>query len=218
MSAARERILGRIRRSLGRSEPLAGDALAAVESRLAEPPRGVLPAFQEPLDQRFCDRMEAVAGTVARVTSLAEVPGAVAAHLERNGLPPQALVCPDPLFEGLDWPEGVEVERRRTGGGDPVSVTAAFAGVAETGSLVLLSAQSPTTLNFLPEDHVVVLPESRLLRHLEDAWLRLRESYGDPPRTVNFITGPSKTADVEQTIQVGAHGPRRLHVILVAGA
>lgn len=217
MSAARERILGRIRRSLGRDGPLAGDALAAVESRLDSPPRGVLPAFQEPLDRRFCDRMETVAGTVARVGDLEEVPAAVAAHLERHDLPCRALVWPDPLFDGLDWPDGMVVERRRTSGEDPVSVTAAFAGVAETGSLVLLSADSPTTLNFLPEDHVVVLPESRLLTHLEDVWARLRETHGGPPRTVNFITGPSKTADVEQTIQVGAHGPRRLHVILVSG-
>ena len=51
----------------------------------------------------------------------------------------------------------------------------------------------------------------------EDAWDRLRAAEGEGrlPRTVNFITGPSRTGDIEQTIQMGAHGPRRLHVILV---
>ena len=99
---------------------------------------------------------------------------------------------------------------------DHVTVTRAFAGVAETGSLVLLSSpQSPTSLNFLPDVHVVVLARERIVRHLEDAWALLRSEVPAMPRTVNFITGPSRTADIEQTIQLGAHGPRGLHVILV---
>jgi L-lactate dehydrogenase complex protein LldG len=109
------------------------------------------------------------------------------------------------------------VERRAAAGGDRLTVTSAYAGVAETGSLVLLSsAQSPTTLNFLPDDHVIVVRESQIVKHIEDVWARMRSDKRAMPRTVNFITGPSKTADVEQTIQEGAHGPRRLHVILVA--
>jgi L-lactate utilization protein LutC len=83
--------------------------------------------------------------------------------------------------------------------------------------LVLLSGSFwPTTFDFLPDDHVVVLERERILTHIEDVWALLRARGEGVPRTINFITGPSRTADVEQTIQLGAHGPRRLHVILVA--
>jgi len=61
----------------------------------------------------------------------------------------------------------------------------------------------------------VVLMRCGLVKHIEDVWARLRECCSDWPRTVNIITGPSRTADIEQTIQLGAHGPRRLHVLLV---
>ena len=104
---------------------------------------------------------------------------------------------------------------------DEVAVTRAFAGVAETGSLMLLSGpEGPTTLNFLPENNVVVLDAAAVVGFYEDAWERVRARYGagTMPRTVNFITGPSRTADIEQTIQLGAHGPRRLHIVLVENA
>ncbi len=55
----------------------------------------------------------------------------------------------------------------------------------------------------------------QIVRHLEDLWAQLRARLDGMPRAVSLITGPSKTADVEQTMQYGAHGPRRLHVILV---
>jgi L-lactate dehydrogenase complex protein LldG len=72
----------------------------------------------------------------------------------------------------------------------------------------------PTTLNFLPDTHIVVLRASRVVGPYEDGWARLREA-GAMPRAVNFVSGPSRTADIEQTIQLGAHGPRRLHIVLV---
>ena len=95
-------------------------------------------------------------------------------------------------------------------------MTGAFAGIAETGSVMLLSGPgSPTTLNFLPEDHIVVLRESRIVPHLEDAWAMLRAERESMPRTVNLICGPSKTGDIELVILEGAHGPRRLRVVVV---
>jgi len=78
----------------------------------------------------------------------------------------------------------------------------------------LSGPESPTTLNFLPDDFLCLLPESRIVPRLEDAWALLRAERGSMPRATNIITGPSRTADVEQTIQLGAHGPRRLHVLL----
>jgi len=123
------------------------------------------------------------------------------------------------LVDEMVWPEGMVVECRAARGSDHLSITGAFCAVAETGTVVLLSSpESPTSLNFLPDDHVVLLGRSQLLSHLEDVWQKIRQDVGDMPRTVNLITGPSKTADVEQTIQLGAHGPRRFAVILVEQA
>ena len=141
----------------------------------------------------------------------------VARILQRFDLGDSLVVAPDPTLEGIPWSNRLSVERRAAAGGDRLSVTGAYAAVAETGRLVLLSSpESPTTLNFLPEDHVTVVRESQIVSHIEDVWVRMRSDKRAMPRTVNFITGPSKTADVEQTIQEGAHGPRRLHVILLA--
>jgi L-lactate dehydrogenase complex protein LldG len=95
-------------------------------------------------------------------------------------------------------------------------LTEAFVGIAETGSLVLLSSVgSPTSLNFLPDNYLCVLRRDHIVRHIEDVWDRIRQQTDQLPRAINFVTGPSRTADVEQTIQLGAHGPRRLHVILL---
>jgi L-lactate dehydrogenase complex protein LldG len=99
-----------------------------------------------------------------------------------------------------------------------VGLSWALAGVAETGSLLLASGpHTPTALNFLVDDFLCVLPIDRLVPHLEDAWQLVRGELGVLPRALNLITGPSRTADVEQTIQLGAHGPRRLHLLLLEG-
>ena len=61
--------------------------------------------------------------------------------------------------------------------------------------MLLSGPDSPTTLNFLPEDHGVVLHESRIVAHPGDAWALLRKERGSMPRTANLICGPSKTGD-----------------------
>ena len=97
----------------------------------------------------------------------------------------------------------------------------AFGAAAESGTLMLVSgADNPTTLNFLPDTHIVVIDAKDVAGDYETLWRRLREKFGDGvmPRTVNFITGPSRSADIEQTLILGAHGPRRLHVMVVGKA
>ena len=213
---ARAAILGGIRASLRRAGELPASVRAGLQARLARPPRNIVPAVEGDLVERFVARLSAVSGMVTRVQSLREVPAVVEAHLQRFSLPGELVVAPDPALADIVWPNTLGVRHGRSEGSDLVSFTGAFAGVAETGSLVLLSgAHSPTTLNFLPDDHLVLLPAQRIVRHLEDAFDRLRDEHGEMPRTLNFITGPSKTADVEQVIQEGAHGPRRLHVLLL---
>ena len=116
----------------------------------------------------------------------------------------------------LPWPEGFEVRSGATRQDDPVSVTACLAAVAETGSLVLVSGPAtPTTLNFTPDDMIAVLHRRDVVAHQEEVWQRLRRERSAWPRTVNFVSGPSRTADIEQVVQLGVHGPRRVHIILV---
>ena len=99
-----------------------------------------------------------------------------------------------------------------------VVVTSVICAIAETGSLMLISGPAhPTRAAFLPRVHVAVVPEERIVPGLDDAWVRLRMATpgGTMPRAVNWITGPSRTADIEQTLVEGAHGPAWLHVLVV---
>jgi L-lactate dehydrogenase complex protein LldG len=220
--SARSQILDGIRRSLHRGE-LAGDARATVDQRLAAPPRGPSVArAQLPQPEKvalFCQWAEANNATVARV-SAPDVPAEVTGYLARNNLPASAAMAPSPQLDGYDWASQkmLSLRRGRAEASDHVSITGAFAGIAETGTLVMASGPDhPVTLNLLPDTHIVVLREADIVGGYEDVWIRLRQHYGKDgmPRTVNTITGPSRTADIEQTIELGAHGPRRLHILIV---
>ena len=222
MSAARDEVLGTIRRSLKRTDE--AGARAAVEARLSALGRGTVPARAELPHGGQVDLFEAMASeqaaTVARVRRAADIPGAVADYLKAGNMPPKVRMAPDPDLQALPWDTQplLDVEVGRAQAHDQVSLTGAFAGIAETGTLMLASGpHGPTTLNFLPETHIVVLNARQIVGPYEDAWDRMRAAHGKGvlPRTVNLITGPSRTADIEQTILLGAHGPRRLHIILV---
>jgi L-lactate utilization protein LutC len=133
-----------------------------------------------------------------------------------HNLASRLAAAPHSLLAGLVWPDPLKVSHGRAQGDDLAGLSVAYCGIAETGSLVMLSGPgSPTTLNFLPDDFICVLDVKRIVPRMEDAWALMREEHLSTPRSVNIITGPSRTADVEQTIQLGAHGPRRLHVVLL---
>ncbi len=212
MSDGRDHILGGIRKALKRG-PLDAAAAHALRARLGDPQRNLLPARATVLDDAaridlFVAMAEEVQTTVDRVASLADVP-----------LPAELVIAPDPALDAIPWGERplLRLRRGKAAPGDHVSVTPAFAAIAETGTLMLTSGpETPTTLNFLPDTHIVVLRADQVLPHYEEGWSRLR-ARGPMPRTVNFITGPSRTGDIEQRIQLGAHGPRRLHIVLVDG-
>lgn len=218
----RDAILGAVRRSLRRAPGDGGPE--RVDARMKAAARGPIPARGQ-LDHGaqvdlFQAMAEELAATVTRVGGMDEVPQAIAAYLSQQNLPQRVRAAPDPALDALPWETAplLSVERGRAVGTDEVSLTGAFAAVAETGTLMLHSgAAHPTTLNFLPDTHVVVLQASQVVGPYEDAWDRIRAKFGDGalPRTVNLITGPSRTADIEQTIQLGAHGPRRLHIVIV---
>ena len=225
MSDARTRVLGAIRRSLKREMP-PPQQRAEIDARLATPPTGPIPARGQlaPAARRdlFVTMAKEAACTVARVADRAAVPAAIAEYLARENLPAKLRVAPDAAVADLPWSSRplLEISTGRSDGSDEVSLTPALAGIAETGTLMLTSGpERPTTLNFLPETHIVLLTADQIVGGMEEAWARLRERYGRGvmPRTVNLITGPSRSADIEQTLQMGAHGPRRLHIILVDG-
>lgn len=217
MTSARDEILTRIRRSLRRTGPLDDSIAEALETRLARHEAHVQPAVEDAdLVARFAEKLGATGATVERVPGTQAVPAALSAYLEKHAIPPKVVMATDEYLGKITWPGDLGIDHRAAAGDDRASLTSALAAVAESGTLVLPGGPDhPTTLNFLPDDHIVVLPASKLVRHLEDLWTTLREARPDMPRTVNLVTGPSKTADVEQTLQQGAHGPRRLHVIVV---
>lgn len=228
MSDARAQILAGIRKSLKR-EILPPERAAALETRLAARPRGPVPARAQGLDRAglldlFERQAKAVACSVDRVATLDQVPAALAGYLKGQNLPAEIEMSPDPTLDLVPWSATpmLRIARGRPSGAEGVGVTSAFAAVAETATLMIASGpDSPATMNFLPDTHVVVLPASRVVGPLEDAWDRLRATRDGPlaassmPRTINLVTGPSRTGDIEQKIEMGAHGPRRLHLIVV---
>jgi L-lactate dehydrogenase complex protein LldG len=224
--SARDAILASIRRSLGVTGNEA-PRRKEVADRIASHPRGVIPARGQGSPQKqldlFAKMVELAAGSIVRVDDLAGVPAEVAAFLRRHNLPMAARRGADPLLAALPWDRAgtLDVSTAASDSNALSSVSHAFAGVAETGTLVLTSgADNPTSLNFLPDNHIVVIDAKDVTGDYETAWQRLRGKFGAAvmPRAVNLITGPSRSADIEQTLILGAHGPRRLHVILVGAA
>ena len=221
MSETREQILAGIRRSLKRGRL---DAARETELRehVAAHRRNLVPARAAALDDPrrvdlFVGMAEEVQATVARLKSPAAVPEAVARYLAAENLPADLVLAPDPSLDDILWDARplLRIRHGRAEAGDTVSLTRCFAAIAETGTLMLISgAETPTTLNFLPDTHIVLVYSNQVVATYEDGWDRLRTDAG-MPRAINFITGPSRTGDIEQRIELGAHGPRRLHIILV---
>jgi len=221
MSEARQDILLGIRRSLKRGR-LGMVREAELREQIALHRRNLVPARAAALGDRgrgdlFVAMAEEVQATVTRVSSPGAVPEEVARYLVAENLPAELVLAPDPSLDDLPWDERplLRIRRGRAEAGDAVSLTPCFAAIAETGTLMLISgAATPTTLNFLPDTHIVLVHADQVVAAYEDGWDRLR-SAGAMPRAVNFITGPSRTGDIEQRIELGAHGPRRLHIILI---
>jgi L-lactate dehydrogenase complex protein LldG len=215
-------ILGNIRRGLKRGEASMSQR-AAVMARIDAQADNLIPRrAQLPHTEQvalFKTMARDAAAELIELASIDQAPAAISDWLTQHRI--RELVCAsDPALQALDWsPLGSVARTERVArAGDLASLTGSFAGIAETGTLMLHSgAQSPTTLNFLPDNHLVILHESRILGVYEEAWKALRAATaGAMPRTVNLITGPSRSADIEQKLQMGAHGPRTLVILLVS--
>lgn len=221
--SGRQAVLAAVRRALGRESATAAER-EAVAQRLANPSRNLIPARGrqegEPLVAQFIAEAERVNAVVRRVDTWENIPTTVASFLRDANLALRLKLSPDPLIAAIPWAREsmLSFSTGDATADDVVGVASAYAGVGETGTLILLSAPGrPVSLNFLPEVHVVVLPTAWIVGTYEDAWesIRAGESPEVMPRVVNWITGPSRTADIEQTLLLGAHGPKQLLIVLV---
>jgi L-lactate dehydrogenase complex protein LldG len=209
---AREKILGKIRNA--QMNATAGARTETVTSHLALHPRGPLPPLPDNLIARFKERAIKLSSDVLETNDKMEVPALLANYLSERKLPVSGVCWPS--LAGLRWSVvGLDMQSRPAKNHDLVGVTGAFCAIAETGTLMMLSGvDTPATTSLLPETHVAVLDPSRIVATMEDAWDLMRMEHKQPPRAVNFISGPSRTADIEQTVTLGAHGPYRVLLIL----
>ncbi len=213
--SARDNILARVRRGLGLSGDIAGLERPAVQEYIRQNPRGPRPTYHwSDHVVRFQERSEKLGTSVDRVASLSEVPEAVARYLKEKALPQEGVVWHG--LHALEWERaGLMLAARGAHADDLVGVTGAFCAIAETGTLMLLSGvDSPAAISLLPETHIAILDVQRIVSGMEEALALMKSERGTPPRAVNFVSGPSRTADIEQTIVIGAHGPYRVHVVL----
>lgn len=213
-SRARQAIFERIRQAKRNSGGTADMAL----DYLARHPAGPQPRLGPDLQMHFLQQALRMADTVGQLASLDQVPVTVSRYLETHGLQKSAVAWK--TLTGLAWQQaGIEVQFRPPHQHDLVGITGCFCAIAETGSLLLLSGSDTwASTGLLPETHIAIVPGSRIVPTMEDAFALVRAERGELPRAANFISGPSRTGDIEQTIVVGAHGPYRVHVIVVQDA
>ena len=221
--SARASVLASIRRSLG----VTGDEAPrrkVVADRLRDHPPGVIPARGQLLPvariELFIAMAEAASATTEKLDAAADVPEAVGVFLRAHNLPMAIRRGEDPRLAAMPWQreQTLEVTTGASMGDDLVAISHAFGAAAESGTVMLVSGrENPTTLNFLPDTHLVVVDAKDVAGDYETLWQRLRAQFGPGmlARNVNLITGPSRSADIEQTLILGAHGPRRLHVMVV---
>lgn len=214
---ARAAILAQIRARQGRPAALHDSEAQDAEVDIGRHVRGPQPALGDRADRiaRFTAQAQALQTSVARVASAQDVPAAVAAYLHEQALPLSGVAWD--TLAGHPWAEaGLALEYRPPRDEDKLGITGCFCAVAETGSLVLASSpETPSSTHLLPETHIAIVPASRIVPTLEDAYTLLRAELGELPRALSTVSGPSRTGDIEQTIVLGAHGPYRVHVVIV---
>jgi len=221
-AASREAVLARVRKALGRS---GADARSVAEAQgyLQSRKQGPRPTLPGDLVAHFMSRATDMASTVERIPAFDEVPAAVARYLDALDLPP--AIAEQKSHRGVCWPElghldwrahGLEIEVRPIQGGDLLGITGCFCAIAETGTLVFATeAAAPTGTMLLPATHIAIVRADRVVSGMEEAFDRVLSERGAMPRAINLVSGPSRTGDIEQTIVLGAHGPFRVHILVL---
>lgn len=215
MSSARDDILGRVRQRIGRDPADLAGVQERIVRTIAQPLSGPRPSYAGDLAARFIERAKALISTVDECRLATDVPRCCAAWLQGQGLGSEIVVAP--VLADMDWLAAGLVPRVGAAtGNDPVGVTGCFRAIAETGTLMLCSgADSPAVNSLLPETHIAVVQRAHIVADMEAAWHDARREFSLWPRAVNLVSGPSRTADIEQTIVLGAHGPYRVHLVIV---
>ncbi len=187
--------------------------LRAARGPEAAPPAYIFPAAQGDLVSHFIEKAKQSDADVAVIGARDDTPAAVAAFLAAIKAPPRLHIPRDSLLRALPWQRapGLTVVTDPPGPNDAV-LAEASCGIAETGTVVFASgAQQPASWHFLPGREIVLLPRPRILARMEDALALFSRNI---PATLNLVTGPSRTGDIEQTIERGAHGPRAVHILI----
>lgn len=168
----------------------------------------------EPRIEQFMAKAKAADASVSRISSFSELPAALSNELRQRNLGQSVRMGGDPALAGLDW-GGVETSQGPGRMDEPATLSVAPYGLAETGTLGLCSGpDNPVTLTFLGETHFAAVRASDIHPGFEELFAAHRAS-GRDPRTLNFVTGPSRSADIGQKLQLGAHGPVALHIFVV---
>jgi L-lactate dehydrogenase complex protein LldG len=218
---ARDAVIARVRKALGKADRTA--ARRDAEAYVAAHAHGPRPAMPADLLTRFVGRATDMQSSVERLADRRGIPSAVVRYVDALDLPPalaaqksHAGVC-WPEFADLDWAgAGLAIEARPTKGDDRLGITGTFCAIAETGTLVVLAgADTPTATTLLPDTHIAVVRADRVVAGMEEAFALVRSERGTLPRAVSMISGPSRTGDIEQTIVLGAHGPFRVHILVL---
>ncbi len=228
---SRDRIMAKVRAGVAAGAPkgpgdIEAERRAIVSARLAAKSPNLMPARAA---GKSTDELVAImrrwichAGAdVIEIAAAGDVPEAVAGYLLEHGLPLRVRMGADRRLAVIPWERasGLVIAHGAADAADAAGITYAFAAVAETGTLVVPSGRdNPVTLSFLPEVNVALVARSDIVGPLEDAIARLparSDRVAGMPRTLNLISGPSRSADIGGVPVLGAHGPRRLCVIVV---
>ncbi len=210
-STSRTKILDRLSAIQSQQGQLIDKALLD-ESR----PKALYAKTALELEEHFTRILEAHSGKVFSLDNMDNLPKAVASHLENLSLTPVVYAGSNSRLDALDWnTAGIQWKQESFSDDGLVSIAEADCAIADTGTLVLTSsANNPTRNNFLAEHHLLVLQRQSMKVYSEDAWEFLHQTYSSFPRAINFISGPSSSADVGLKLEYGAHGPRTLAVFI----
>ena len=214
---ARNGMLARIREHLAASPPVAGGH----HKPLAHTQAGQIkePAADIRLIDLFREALEAVNGNCTIVRDEAAAAVSLRQVIELHGLR-RVAISDSPLVERLTRPVEGSVELLRDA--EPAllfdcdaGITSAQWAIAETGTLVLESkSERHRLVSLVPPVHIALVAADRIRRTMGEV-LHAVSNSGELSRTVTFITGPSRTSDIELTLAIGVHGPAKLHVILI---
>jgi len=193
------------------------DILSSIRSRrLAQTPRPATyraPKTEDDLTESFVDKLSAQYADVRTLNSMADVPDAIADILRGRNMAAQIHVPPDSELASLSLPN-VEIKRAPPGQFDAAVTVASFA-IAETGTLAYAAGKgAPASWHFRPVLEIAIVRAGTVVAELEDVLAALKAK-GGLPSTLNLVSGPSRTGDIEQTMELGAHGPKELAVLVL---